>query len=226
VNRADDLVATWLEAIDRLGLAERTAVIVLSDHGEEFWEHTNRGSSHGHTLYDEVLRVPLIWVEPGAIAAGGVVTEPVSLIDVVPTIAVRFGLVPPAISDGVDLSPLLDGGSWSVDRPIFAESIRDGATRVSVRTKRGKLIAMTGPPKPRSDRALCDPPVLPDVELFLANDRSESDDRIGRADGLERELQALIATHLRQAKAALKDAPATVIDAETEEALRRLGYIE
>ncbi len=226
VGRADDLVATWLEAIDRLGLRERTAVIVLSDHGEEFWEHTGRGSSHGNTLYDEILRVPLIWVEPGTIAAGGTVTEPVSLIDVVPTIAARFGLVPPAISDGVDLSPLLDGGNWNVVRPIFAESIRDGATRVSVRTKRGKLIALTGPPKPRSGQTLCDPPVLPEVELFLLNDRSESDDRSGRAAGLERELHELIANHLRQAKTAAKDAPKTVLDTETEEALRRLGYIQ
>ncbi len=63
-------------------------VLVLADHGEEFWEHS--GYEHGHTLYDELLRVPLVLKAPGV--EGSRVTEPVSLLDVTPTLLDAAGL--------------------------------------------------------------------------------------------------------------------------------------
>ena len=49
----DDQVADFLD-----GLRDDAVVLITSDHGEEFWEHG--GFEHGHTLYDELLRVPMI----------------------------------------------------------------------------------------------------------------------------------------------------------------------
>jgi arylsulfatase A-like enzyme len=63
-------------------LSPQDTVVIVSDHGEEFWEHGT--VEHGHTLYDEVLRVPLVIRSPGL--PPGRVTEPVSLLDVVPTL--------------------------------------------------------------------------------------------------------------------------------------------
>ena len=69
-------------------LGPQDTVVVVSDHGEEFWEHG--GFEHGHTLYDELLRVPLIIKSPGVTA--GRFDEPVSLLDVAPTLASLTGL--------------------------------------------------------------------------------------------------------------------------------------
>ena len=63
-------------------------VVVLADHGEEFWDHGD--FEHGHTLYDEVLRIPMIVRGPGI--PSGRVDVPVSLIDVAPTLARSAGL--------------------------------------------------------------------------------------------------------------------------------------
>lgn len=105
-DRYDNNVA-WID--DQLGpfLAElrpEDLVVLLSDHGEEFWEHEE--FEHGHSLYDEVLRVPLIIAGPG-IPAGRQAT-PVSMLDVAPTLALHMGLSIEGM-DGLPLQGLLDG---------------------------------------------------------------------------------------------------------------------
>ncbi len=72
---------------DQLGelfadLGEDTPIVLFADHGEEFWDHGD--FEHGHSLYDEVLRVPLIVRAPGV--KPGRVDAPVSLLDVAPTV--------------------------------------------------------------------------------------------------------------------------------------------
>jgi len=79
--------------------------VFLSDHGEEFWEHGE--FEHGHTLYDEVLRVPLVVKAPGL--EPGRVTEPVSLLDVTPTILDLLDLEPSAPLEGWSLVPAMHG---------------------------------------------------------------------------------------------------------------------
>ncbi len=99
IRFTDDALGTFLEALD-----PSTTVIVFSDHGEEFWEHG--GFEHGHSLYDELVRVPLIIKGPGVPA--GRHDTPVSLLDVAPTALDLAGL-DPADSDGVSLVGLLGG---------------------------------------------------------------------------------------------------------------------
>jgi arylsulfatase A-like enzyme len=97
-----------------LGSLERTFVVIVSDHGEEFMDHGSVG--HGRTLYEELVRVPLIVLGPG-IPAGLVVEEPVSLVDVTPTLLSLVGAAIPAGLEGRDLSHL-----WA----SAAEGDRDG----------------------------------------------------------------------------------------------------
>jgi len=72
-----------LDALKANQLLDNTIIVLLSDHGEEFWKHGSFG--HGHTLYNELLHVPLMIRYP-AILPVKKVTFPVSLIDLYPTI--------------------------------------------------------------------------------------------------------------------------------------------
>lgn len=73
--------------------ADGVGVVLLSDHGEEFYEH--KGYSHGRSLYEEVLRVPLVVRAPGPEAAAGVVEGPVSLDGVAATLLGFAGVESP-----------------------------------------------------------------------------------------------------------------------------------
>ena len=79
---ADAQVGAILEALEKAGKADETLVIVTADHGEEFWDHGSLG--HGESHFQEQLHVPLIVAGPGV--RPGTIEEPVSLIDLFPTI--------------------------------------------------------------------------------------------------------------------------------------------
>ncbi|MBM3321083.1 MAG: sulfatase [Candidatus Eisenbacteria bacterium] len=80
----DAWLDTLFRALDRAGAWGKTAVVVTADHGEEFRDHGSMG--HSFTFFDEVLRVPLIIRRPNE-RSGGTVNEPVSLLDIFPTLA-------------------------------------------------------------------------------------------------------------------------------------------
>lgn len=87
--------------VDRLD--DNDILLFFSDHGEEFWDH--QGFEHGHSLYDELLRVPLVVRAPGV--QPGDVDAPVSLLDVAPTILDLVGVPVPPEMEGQSLGPLL-----------------------------------------------------------------------------------------------------------------------
>jgi arylsulfatase A-like enzyme/HEAT repeat protein len=91
-------------------------VVVSADHGEEFGEHG--GSYHGTSLYDEQLRVPLIVALPGGHARR--VAEPVSTVDIAPTLLGLTGVRWSAPLDGADLTAAMDGHRQP-SRVAFAE---------------------------------------------------------------------------------------------------------
>ena len=120
----DDQLAAFLEGIDALGLRERTVVIVTSDHGEAFDEHGAR--EHATTVWDEVTRVPLVIRFPGAVAPGRRIAEPVSLVDVAPTIFDLLGVGRLDDVDGTSLLPLLTGAEVRLARPgVYTEASSD-----------------------------------------------------------------------------------------------------
>jgi arylsulfatase A-like enzyme len=88
-----DEVARLLSVLD-----EDDVVVIYGDHGEEFWEHG--GFEHGHTLYDELLRVPLVIDGPGIDSVR--VAAPVSLLDIAPTVLELVGVDAPEM-DGTSL---------------------------------------------------------------------------------------------------------------------------
>jgi arylsulfatase A-like enzyme len=101
-------------------LQPRVVLIVSADHGEAFGEHG--AHFHSTTVYDELLRVPLLVAMPGL--APRQVSEPVSLLDVGPTLLDLFGLATPEGFLGQSLLPLLLGRPFEARRPIAADSGR------------------------------------------------------------------------------------------------------
>jgi arylsulfatase A-like enzyme len=194
VAKADQMVGQIISTVSGRGLSDDTIVIVTSDHGEEFWEHTGRGAYHGHTLYDELLRVPLIWYDPQTSPGGQVVHSPVSLVDIVPTLLARVGLeVPPGI-DGIDLSAALSGRGW-IDRVLFAESIAHGPNRSAVRSPRFKLIETPDPARQLGSGTKFPVPVRAQYELYRADDAAEAVNVVDEHPDIARELGALLQRH-------------------------------
>ena len=84
------------------GRYDDTLIVVTSDHGEEFGEH-GRVGWHSHSLYDELLKVPLLMKLPGGALSGETWTEQVRLIDLPPTVLGMVGVKAPEAYMGVDL---------------------------------------------------------------------------------------------------------------------------
>ncbi len=110
---ADHEIGRLLRALDEAGRIDDTLVLLTSDHGEEFLEHG--GVHHGYTLYNEVIRVPLILRYPRAIPKGKTVDRRiVQSIDMVPTLLEIAGIDQPETMEGESLMPLIrnEEASW------------------------------------------------------------------------------------------------------------------
>jgi arylsulfatase A-like enzyme len=113
----DSMIEGFLKKLQTLGLYDTSIIVVTADHGEEFFEHG--GWFHGQSLYDELVRVPLIVKLPHQAQAGTRREEVVSGLDLLPSILKIAGL--PA-SPGVEGRDVLMSDARSLaGRPVFLE---------------------------------------------------------------------------------------------------------
>ncbi|HEY3493043.1 MAG TPA: sulfatase, partial [Polyangiaceae bacterium] len=120
VRSVDRQLNRLLAAIDELGLRERTTLIVTADHGEGFGEHGE--TAHDKSLHDTQIRVPLIISAPNAPPRR--VAQPVSLIDIAPTVLDLFNRATPGEFMGDSLIPFVRGGRVDARRPLYFERSR------------------------------------------------------------------------------------------------------
>ncbi|MBA7674212.1 hypothetical protein ES703_82419 [subsurface metagenome] len=107
IQYVDDALGDLLGRMEGLGLFDDTIIILTADHGEEFWEHD--GFGHGHCLYPEVVRIPLmIYLPPSLGNACGHIYDYVSLVDIAPTILDYLGLPSSKGMGGKSLSALME----------------------------------------------------------------------------------------------------------------------
>jgi arylsulfatase A-like enzyme/Tfp pilus assembly protein PilF len=116
---ADAQVGRLLDAVRAAGHEDDTVVVVLADHGEGLGEHDE--ATHGLLLYESTLRVPLLAAGPG-VGAGRVLSEPVSTVDVLPTVLDLLGVDAPAGLPGRTLRPALRGERLGPE-PLYAEAL-------------------------------------------------------------------------------------------------------
>lgn len=141
VGYTDRWIGKLLEGLEARGLAENTVVVLVADHGEEFGEHG--GLRHGHTLYDELLRVPFVIRAPGVVAPATLQT-PANSVDLLPTILelCDVALGPGAIA-GISLVPAMKGDPAAIvaPRPLLHEvRLRKGRMADAVVFNGWKLI--------------------------------------------------------------------------------------
>ena len=119
----DANVGRVLDALDRLGLAENTIVVFISDHGYLLGEH---GQWMKQMLFERSARAPLIVSAPGVASRGQSSRRIVEFIDLYPTLADLTGLTPPSGLHGRSLRPLLKDPRATWDHPAITQ-VRRGA---------------------------------------------------------------------------------------------------
>lgn len=116
----DDEIGRVVAAVDQF--APDALIIYTSDHGELLFAHSLMGK--GATAYDEAARIPFIVRWPGHAPAGIVSQDPVSHIDIVPTIMAAFGLDTPQTLPGKSMLPTITDPSIRPNDVVFTEFTR------------------------------------------------------------------------------------------------------
>ncbi|MGH0028176.1 MAG: sulfatase, partial [Myxococcota bacterium] len=118
IRYVDDKLRELVGTLEERGLMERTLLVITADHGEEFHEHGRY--QHGGAVFDETLRVPLLFLGPDV--PPGRHAGQVSLIDVLPTVIDYLDVEETAQRDGVSLLPVIRGETDVAPRTLFAEA--------------------------------------------------------------------------------------------------------
>jgi choline-sulfatase len=142
VSYLDERVGEVLGALREAGLEDDTIVAFTADHGEMLGE---RGLWYKMSFFEQSARVPLVVRVPGG-GGNRRVAEPVSLLDLAPTLLELAGAPPLDDVDGESLAPLISGAGRSA--PVVGEYLAEGVNHPAVMVRRGpwKLIACPGDP--------------------------------------------------------------------------------
>ncbi len=229
IRYVDDHLRELLTWLERSPLAKNTAIIITSDHGEEFLEH--RSTGHNFTCYEELTRVPLVIAAPWLTPRSRTVDTLVENVDLFPTILALAGVrQPPGKINGYDLLPLITAGQ-APSRNFFYCETRAGRRYgwhgtqgmwSSVRDVNGlKVLKFRG----RGERAteMYDLAADPGEQADLSASPSETGSR------LDQTLEQLRAAHnhlARERNLDFQEPTAELRDAGVNDQLKTLGYVQ
>ncbi len=220
IRQNDKSFGDLMKELKRLGLYENTMIILMADHGDEFYEHGD--FAHGKTLYQEVLHQLLVIKLPGQLNAGRIIQENVQTIDIFPTFLDLIGESIPSYLSGKSLINFLlspSGFELPLHDEIFVETgyelilkaiiaghwkLIHKAKKWSVNPNEYKLFNLRNDPHEKND-------------LFLRNPIA--------SDYLKRRLKSWALSQEKLAKLVKGDVEKTLTDKDIEE-LKALGYIE
>lgn len=128
LRELDDLIGKLWALIEKKGWLKNTLLIITADHGEELFEHGFIGhasTSHKATLYDEILRIPLLLYAPDYLKGGGRITNSARQVDIMPTILTLMGWPVPDLIHGTSLLGRIENENQP-QLSAFSESIPAG----------------------------------------------------------------------------------------------------
>ncbi len=208
IHYVDRAIGDLLSALDPEVLAD-TLVVLTADHGEELYDHG--GWKHGQTLYQEQIRVPLLFRWDRRLPAGRRLAGTVQLLDLLPTLAAAAGSEPSAAWQGRSLLPALAGEAPLERRPAFAQHLASGPLRAAAIAGHKKLLFFNREEPFTATNGLIEHLWRLDLgrlarrELYdLEADPGEKSNRVSAEPTVAAALEPVIAEHLDRALPGLK----------------------
>lgn len=203
--------AQFKQLATELGLADPDILLVfVADHGEELAEHGALG--HSQSLHEELVRVPLMVRWPEGFPHGAQIMQPVSILDLMPTMADLAGIPAPPGLQGKSLVPLMAGNGNPRRGPVYMELFPPKPQLLAIRQGPWKLTRDIAPSG--------------GVSLYsLPSDPGEHHNLASAHPKLVSELQRTMARWYRSLPPAPSQKNIPLKNKEIEEELRSLGYI-
>jgi arylsulfatase A-like enzyme len=239
VAASDRWLGELVRQLREAGLYDQTVIVFTSDHGEQLGERPSPPDApgggihdtHGVSLYDELLRIPLLVKLPRQALGGRRVAALTREVDVMPTLLELLGIPPPTGIEGAPLQPFFGDGPPARERLAYSESLSIDEEKKSLRSARYKYILGIDPrfvasrgrssiPKRPASRELYDLVADPlEQHNLLAQDPPEH---------LEALAQAMDAKLRAVNRAARSTDPLSqgTADPDVVERMRALGYVQ
>lgn len=220
ISYHDRELGKFVAKLKEYGVWQDTLLVFTSDHGEELGDHGAWG--HGHTVYQDLLYVPLMVHQPGVVAAGRVVDDTVSTLDIAPTLLELSGQEPMPTAEGHSLAGLIRGGSLGYPPVAFSDFlddrrvIRAGDWKLVLRGTNPTLFNLARDPGEQNELDPQDYPIAMRVCRTLIGQFLGSQDK----QGWMAPQTAMLAKGNKRLKS-----KAAAMDDELREQLKALGYV-
>jgi choline-sulfatase len=206
---ADEQVGRLLRFLKDKGLYQNTVIVLAGDHGESLGEHGEK--THGFFIYNATMHVPLI-IHLSGKSRALVVSDPVSLVDLMPTVLAAAGVEIPQQVQGKSLLPVIRGEKADPERTLYAETFlpRLHFNWSELRGAENLKYHLIDAPRP---------------ELYdLAKDPGELRNLFSEKKAVGDEMRAKLAGLIRDYSAGKEMAEKTGLDPALMERLKSLGY--
>lgn len=235
--------------LEALGLLSNTIVVVVSDHGEDFHDHfveedmitslpkfknkrANSRVRHGHSLYDELVKILMVFHFPGFEPSKNVFENQIRIIDVMPTVLDYLGIPQNELVQGTSLLGLMKTGERDHDPVAISEALAYGPERKSVRMDGYKYIYTVDPNERRTNityrniprHALFDLKRDPEEKNNIYDQDRERADEYHRIMERKQEESIAIKNELKKRYKTFEPAPKEQAQ-DVVDALKTLGYL-
>jgi arylsulfatase A-like enzyme len=233
VRSFDRWLGELLDGLRERGLYDRTLLVLTSDHGEQLGEEGRPApfgdgfyNVHGHTLFEELIRIPLIVRLPGP-PRGRRVAPVTASIDVMPTILDVLGLPTPPEVQGRSLRPLWESPAEWTPKAALSESLSEGEEMKGLRDGRFKHVIRIDADTVAANGRSFVPPAPPGALYDLLQDPGERRDLLDEpAEAAARRRAAAMGEELRRRLKVVGRPEEGLLSPEAREGLEALGYLE
>jgi arylsulfatase A-like enzyme len=212
IRFTDEHIGALLRKLDELKLTNDTLIVFTADHGEEFWDHG--GILHGHSLYDELVRVPLIYSWPERIKPGTVIDGWQSTQSIMATLLEAANCKIPDQNQSSSTWNAIIGKADPITTEVFSETEAEEKSLNAIYGKDGKLIVDL-----KTGRTLA----------FASNDLLEAENVFAKDPAWVKQLSTRYdewRKSIDQKRQGMEKADKAEMDEKLLEQLRQMGYAQ